>query len=58
MPMITHQMIGGLLLSVGAMAGMWGVLWSMWDRGSDSAFLLLIGALLCLLVGSFMTQLS
>ena len=44
-------MIGGLMQSAGILLGCWGVVWSLWDRGNDSAGILVGVGIVMVLVG-------
>ena len=49
---MTVAVIGGLLESAGVILGGWGVLWALWDRGSNSAGILVGVGIIMLLVGA------
>ena len=44
--------MSGVLLNIGAIAGIWGVLWFMWDHYASAPGWLLGTAIVCLIVGS------
>lgn len=49
------QLLGGLLENFGAIAGLWGILWMLWDHRARAPEWLLGWALVFLIAGSAIT---